>query len=177
MEFEKRKIRKCLKGDRVAQRDLYDTFAPTMYVICCRYTGNEADAKDVLQESFITVFSKLKDFRGDGSLEGWIKRIVCTTAIRFVKKASSIYHPSIDQVFEQPISDENPIEKMGLEEIISLVRKLPDHYRLVFNMNVIEGYSHKEISNELGIGESTSRVQLTRAKKILAECITKQEIL
>lgn len=148
---------------------LYDTYASLVYTVCFRYSKNVEDAQDMLQETFINVFGNLDRFEGNGSFEGWIRKIAVNCAIRqYHKSAKRIDTGDIEH---QPDAESysDVMDTLGAEEIMKVINKLPDGYRMVFNMYAIEGYSHKEISEAIGITESASRSQLTRARKQLME--------
>lgn len=167
-------IQRCLDNDPQAQKELYRRFAPKMFGICLRFTKNKMEAEDVLQEGFIKIFTYLKDYRSEGSLEGWIRRTIINTAINYYKKR--IKELSDIQVEQLEISDqdiEGIIDKLSANELLSLIQKLPDGYRMVFNLSVIEGYTHKEVGKMLGISENTSKSQLSRARAVLQSKIKK----
>ncbi len=168
MHFDEDFIERCLDNDPKAQGALYQKFAPKMFGICLRYARNQMEAEDVLQEGFIKVFRYLKDYRSDGSLEGWIRRTMVNTAINFYKKKSK-YHKDISFEQTDPINqdEENAIDMLSAKELLALIRELPDGYRMVFNLNTIEGYTHKEIGEMLNISENTSKSQLSRARGVL----------
>ncbi|MFN2457449.1 MAG: RNA polymerase sigma factor [Chitinophagaceae bacterium] len=161
----------CIRGESKMQYELYNRFAPKMYGVCLRYAGDAEEAEDILQEGFIKVFKKLESFRGEGSFEGWIRRIFVNTAIEHFRR----------KTYLQPITEkeENTIEAKYLsvldslaeKDIINLIQKLSPGYRTVFNMYVIEGYTHKQIADLLGINEGTSKSQLSRAKMILQDLV------
>jgi RNA polymerase sigma-70 factor (ECF subfamily) len=141
-----------------------------MFGICLRYAKNQMEAEDVLQEGFIKVFRYLKDYRNDGSLEGWIRRTMVNTAINFYKKRIKYQKDlSLDQTEPINTDEESAIDKLSAKELLELIRQLPDGYRMVFNLNVIEGYTHKEIGEMLNISENTSKSQLSRARNVLQE--------
>ena len=164
-------IEGCIRGDRRLQRELYNRFAPKMYGVCLRYAANAEEAEDILQEGFIKVFKKITSFRGEGSFEGWIRRIFVNTAIEYYRK----------KTYLQPITEheENTVEgkylsvldNLAEKDIIKLVQQLSPGYRTVFNMYVVEGYTHKQIADQLGISEGTSKSQLSRAKQILQDMV------
>jgi len=160
-------INGCLAGDRRMQELLYQRFSPKMYAVCLRYASNADDAQDLLQEGFIKVFRNLGKFRKEGSFEGWMRRVFVNTAIEHYRKKVNLN--SIGEREEQTIADSswNILDQLGEKDIIHLVQELAPGYRSVFNMYVIEGYSHKEIGEILGISEGTSKSQLARAKGIL----------
>ncbi len=157
-----------LKGTKETNELLYRHFAPKMYGICLRFAGNPMDADDILQEAFLKIFTKIKDFRNEGSLEGWIRRTFVNTAINYYRKNSrNQRNGDLDGI---DISDDNTeiiYDKLSREELLNLLQELPIGYRTVFNLNVLEGYTHKEIGEMLGISDNTSKSQLTRARAIL----------
>ncbi len=165
----------CRKGDRKAQENLYKTLASRMMGVCMRYAKDTFEAEDVLQMGFVKVFQKVSEFRGEGSFEGWIRRIMVNTAIEsYRKNLRNLNVVDIDEVYDQP---QSTFDMSGLElkDLLKLVQQLSNGYRLVFNMYVIEGYSHKEIAGQLGITEGASKSQLSRARAILKEKIIKME--
>lgn len=164
----------CLLSDRKAQFQFYDKYAPKLFGICMRYAKNATDAEDILQEGFIKIFKYLSDFRGEGSLEGWMRRIIVTTALNFYKR-KNLLNKDIDpdDVKIALPSDHEILAKMTQEEILKLVQELPTGYRTVFNLNTIEGYSHKEIGEMMNISVNTSKSQLSRAKSSLQHKIIK----
>lgn len=160
-------INGCLAGSRQSQEALYQRFSPKMYAVCLRYAGDANDAQDLLQEGFIKVFRNIAKFRKDGSFEGWIRRIFVNTAIeQYRKKINKI---SVSEKEDLAVEDGawNVLDRMAEQDIIQLIQELAPGYRAVFNMYVIEGYSHKEIGDLLEISEGTSKSQLARAKGIL----------
>ena len=165
---EVRLVRRARKGDRAAQRTIYERLAPKMFPICIRYMGDRAIAEDVLQDGFVTLFSKLDTFSGEGSFEGWARKIFVNTALMSLRK-SDVLKESDDIDSAWDVSSDSPtvFENLGYEELMKMIAALPSGFRTVFNMYVIEGYSHKEIGEALGISENTSRSQLQRARIIL----------
>lgn len=163
----------CIDGNRRMQEELYRRFSPRMYAVCLRYAGTAEEAQDILQEGFIKVYKKLGTFRGEGSFEGWIRRIFVNTAIEHFRRKKYL----------QPVTEreENTLEgnylsvldDLAERDIMDLVQQLSPGYRTVFNMYVVEGYTHKEIGDMLGISEGTSKSQLSRAKVILQEMVKK----
>ncbi len=168
MHFDEDFIARCLDNDAKAQAKLYQWFAPKMFGICLRYTRNQMEAEDILQDGFIKVFRYLKDYRNDGSLEGWIRKTIVNTAINFYnKKIKFMKDVSLEQTGPISNDEESAIDKMSVKELLVCIRDLPDGYRVVFNLNVIEGYTHKEIGDMLNISENTSKSQLSRARSVL----------
>ena len=163
----------CLSGNSQAQQQLYDRFAPHMLGVCYRYVQNVHEAEDVLQEGFIRVFRYLKDFRGDGSLEGWLRRIMVTTALNYIKSQKNFRAEfEITIAKEESAEELDALERMENAELMALIQQLSPGYRAVLNLYAIEGYSHKEIGEMLDIGESTSRSQYARAKQWLFKKLT-----
>ena len=168
MIFKKSFIAKLRENDEKAQKTFYQKLAPKMYGICLRFAASRAEADDILQEGFIRVFTHLKDFRGEGSLEGWVRRTIVNTAINSYKKRVKRGMPTdIEYIKEASDDGFSVIEKMAADDLTKLISDLPDGYRTVFNLNVIEGYTHKEIGELLNISENTSKSQLSRARVAL----------
>ncbi|MCX7862844.1 MAG: sigma-70 family RNA polymerase sigma factor [Bacteroidales bacterium] len=167
---EKQIIEQCLKNDRTAQKVLYQTYAPKMYAVCMRYSGKRLEADDILQEAFIKVFKYLPTFRFQGSFEGWIRKIVVNTALDHIKRYVEPMEEIDDNVSDTFIIDaDEVISGLTMQELIALIQELPEGKRLIFNLYVFEGYSHKEIAEMLGISVMTSKGQFSKAKKMLQE--------
>ncbi len=164
-------IRGCMESDRRMQEELYRRFSPRMYAVCLRYAGNAEEAEDILQEGFIKVFKKLDSFRNEGSFEGWIRRIFVNTAIEHFRRKK--YLLPVTEKEENSIEGKyiSVLDELGAKDIMALVQELSPGYRTVFNMYVVEGYTHKEIADQLGISEGTSKSQLSRAKVILQDMV------
>ena len=157
----------CLKGNRESQKHLYERFAPRMLGVCYRYAHTREEAEDFLQEAFITVFRKLHQYRNEGSLEGWIYRITVHTSLNCIKARYPI-DESLDPTELTQLKTPTVLQDgHGEKDLLTLVRSLPDGYRTVFNLYAIEGYSHDEIGQLLGIKPATSRSQYTRARELL----------
>ncbi|MEQ1744268.1 MAG: RNA polymerase sigma factor [Saprospiraceae bacterium] len=162
-------IRGCLRGSAQSQRQLYDQFASKMYAVCLRYARSSSDAADILQEGFVKVFTKLDQFQFQGSFEGWVRRIMINTALRTYQRQRFEYETSgYEHLPEAPV-EPDALASLSEAELLRLISRLPDGYRMVFNMVAIEGYSHAEVADMLGIQESTSRSQLTKARRWLCE--------
>ena len=166
-------INGCKEGDRRMQEEMYRRFSPRMYAVCLRYAGNAEEAEDILQEGFIKIFKKLDSFRGDGSFEGWVRRVFVNTAIEHFRRKR--YLQPVTEREENTIEGKSMSALDGLAEkdILALIKELSPGYRTVFNMYVVEGYTHKEIGDMLGISEGTSKSQLSRAKVILQDMVRK----
>ena len=174
--FEPKLIEACIRGNRAAQKSLYDRLAPRMFPLCIRYVGDRSLAEDILQEGFITIFTRLDSYKGEGSFEGWARRIFVTTALMSLRKKDALKMSDDLEVAQGVKADTaSQIQHIGYKELMNLIMTLPPGFRTVFNMYAIEGYSHKEIADMLGISETTSRTQLSRARIWLQERIKKRE--
>lgn len=142
-----------------------------MLGVCYRYAGNIHEAEDILQEGFIRAFERLKDFRGDGSLEGWIRRIMVTTALNFLKRERHVREQLEMDAADDEVSSTDLLNQLQSAELMAIIQQLSPGYRAVLNLYAIEGYSHREIGEMLGISESTSRSQYTRARQLLQKMI------
>ncbi|RLD43472.1 MAG: hypothetical protein DRI86_09950 [Bacteroidetes bacterium] len=170
-EFEEL-LSNCLQNDRNSQYKLYEKYSRKIFGVCMRYAKNHTDAEDILQEGFIKVFKYLKDYSGRGSFEGWLRRIMVTTALNYYKK-KNLFNKDIDpecSYITLPASNE-ALSTMTHNELLVMIRELPIGYQTVFNLNTIEGYSHKEIGKIMNISVNTSKSQLSRAKNSLRKQI------
>jgi len=161
----------CKEGNRRMQEELYRRLSPRMFAVCLRYAGNSEEAEDILQEGFIKVFKKLDSFRSEGSFEGWVRRIFVNTAIEHFRRKR--YLSPVTEKEENTIEAKftSVLDELAEKDILALVQELSPGYRTVFNMYVVEGYTHKEIADMLGISEGTSKSQLSRAKVILQDMV------
>ena len=158
-----------MRGNAQCQRSLYERFAGKMYAVCLRYARSSSDASDMLQEGFVKVFTKLEQFHFQGSFEGWIRRIMINTALRtYQRQRFDQETTGYENLPDMPV-EPDAISALSEAELLKLIAKLPDGYRMVFNMVAIEGFSHAEAADLLGIQESTSRSQLTKARRWLSE--------
>lgn len=200
MLTEKQLIKKCRRFNVAAQRELYERYAVGFKCLCVRYVKQSADADDVLQEAFLKIFQNIKQFKGEGSFEGWMKRIVINTALYHYKKTLRVKsHLSVDDVSEPSGTDFDDYEKSGSidrtdidenifdyklveqadfskKELLECVDKLKDDFKIVFNLYFIENYKHQQIAEVLGIDEKTSRSRLSRARKYIQELLYKKTI-
>lgn len=173
MYSESELIKRCVKGEAKARRELYDRYSPKLWGVCLRYAKNQMSAEDIMQEGFIRILRYLKNFKGNGSFEGWMRRTMVNTAINYYKKNLKTKNQEFDEAYNISSSDANAVEEISAEELLSLVKELPDGYRTVFNLYIVDGYTHKEIADQLNISENTSKSQLSRARKLLQEKIKK----
>ena len=161
-------VTECAKGSSKAQRALFDKFAPRMLAVCSRYMKNRDEAEDVLQDGFVKVFQKIADFKMEGSLEGWILRVMVNTALDTIRKNKKFLdNVSVDDVHHKVSYTDHQFDNMNVDQLMILINSMPDGYRVVFNMFAIEGYSHKEIADTLGVTENTSKSQYLRARAFL----------
>ena len=167
----------CLSGKRQAQRQLYDTYSRRFMAICLRYLKDQEQAEDVMIQSFMKIFEKLSQFQGKGSFEGWMKRIVVTQALMAIRNNRSLsLSVSLEDAekMQEPVAED--LNQLEVAELMELIQSLPLGYRTVFNLFAIEGYTHQEIGELLGITESTSKSQLNRARSVLKEKITSLQL-
>lgn len=169
-------IRRCRAGERKAQELLYKQYASKMLGVCGRYATDRMEAEDMLQNGFIKIFQKLADYRGDGSFEGWVRRIMVHSSIEYYRK----HHKMMQLVDLEDAGNETSVNalasvKLEANDLLLLIQQLAPGYRIVFNLYAIEGYSHKEIGEIVGITEGASKSQLSRARSILKEQISKME--
>jgi RNA polymerase sigma factor (sigma-70 family) len=168
-------VKECVKGNILAQKMLFDKFSRKMLGVCIRYTKQTDQAEDVLQDGFLKVYKNLVNFKNEGSLEGWIRKIMVNTALDHIRKnaklvleSESDYHLSLNH------QSSFIIEKLMADDLLKLIQTMPEGYRMVFNLFAIEGYSHKEIASTLGISENTSKSQYLRAREYLRVRIQKK---
>jgi RNA polymerase sigma-70 factor (ECF subfamily) len=168
-------IEGCKKGEPKAQKRLFDHFSPKMYALCCRYISDKMEAEDVLVTAFTKIFDRMAQFKGEGSFEGWIRRIVVNESLTYLRRNKNMYlETDIEAADRQP--DLRQVENdLEAEDLIKLIAELPSGYRMVFNLYAIDGYSHKEIAGQLGISENTSKSQLSRARTLLQKNLIELE--
>jgi RNA polymerase sigma-70 factor (ECF subfamily) len=168
-------IRDCRQGNRNAQRDLYDMYSSKMYALCYRYVRNPMEAEDIMVIAFMKVFDHIGQFKGEGSFEGWIRRIMVNEALSHLRKNRNMYlETDIEYADQQPHYEEH-YNQLEADDLVKMIQELPAGYRTVFNMYAIDGYAHKEIAEQLGITESTSKSQLNRARAYLKKMLLELE--
>lgn len=166
----------CQEGDTRAQKQLFDALSPKMMALCLRYMGSREEAEDVLQEGFITLFTKIDSYQGAGSFEGWARRIFVNTALMHLRRTDALgLSDDIEQAHGLFTQEATPVQNMGYRDLMRMISTLPADARTVFNMYVVEGYSHKEIAKELGCTEATSRSKLQRARIRLQEMMKQEQ--
>lgn len=167
-------IKRCLKGVPKYQKMLFDNYAPKMYGVVSRYFSSQAEAQDALQDGFVKVFSKLQDYSGIGSFEGWIRRIMITTSLNLIRKnLKHQFHMDIDEIQDFVEDEAQDYDRFTTREMLDVIQKMPHGYRTIFNLYEIEGYRHNEIASELGISVNTSKSQLLKARQYLRKRISK----
>jgi len=175
-------IEGCIAGKRSAQNALYRKFSAMMLSVCMRYAQNRDEAEDILQEAFIKIFQNIATFRGEGSFEGWMKRIMINHALNHYRKNKKTpFYQDIDEINEQEILGKEELqghhEPVSADILMSLIQLLPQGYRMVFNLYVFEEFSHKEIAKELNISENTSKTQLLKARRMLRRRLSELNLM
>lgn len=162
-------IKGCLAGSRRDQELLYRRHASKLYAICLQYSGNDEEARDILQEGFIKIFENLIHYKHEGSFEGWMHRIIVNTALEHYRSKHNLYRVDDIELIPEPDAEPDNEDYSGLEavDLLDIIRELPPKYRMVFNLFAIEGYSHREIGRMVNISEGTSKSNLSRARVIL----------
>lgn len=158
-------INNCKNNDRKAQASLYQFYAPKLFGICLKYSRNKVEAEDNLQDGFIKIFSKIDQYQHKGSFEGWMKRLMINLCLEKYRKNKDLYLVS-DEI-KDTVEVEVDEEDIKLDVLLTIIQTLPDRYRLVFNLYVLDGYSHKEIARMIHISEGTSKSNLSRARALL----------
>jgi RNA polymerase sigma factor (sigma-70 family) len=162
-------IKNCKKKQPKAQADLYKRYASVLFSVCLKYAPNYTEAEDILQDAFITIFDKITQYKNKGSFEGWLKRVVINTALQRYRKPGVYSLVNEENIKEVEVEVEE--DAIPLDYLLSIIQELPDRYRMVFNLYVMDGYSHREISELLTISQGTSKSNLARARMILKEKI------
>lgn len=170
-------LKDCLRQKPDAQRMLYEHFAPSMLGVCFRYTKSIEDAQDILQDGFVKVFKHLKQYKSEGELGAWIRKIMVNTALNYLKSNRNYQFDMLfDEMHLHLVSTDNPDVTLATKELTKLIRQLPTGFQTVFNLHAVEGYTHVEIASMLGISDGTSRSQYARARALLIQWIEKFSI-
>lgn len=162
-------INDCKAGKRKAQASIYKEFSKRMFGVCLYYSKDYTEAEDILQDGFIKAFAKIKQFENKGSFEGWLRRIMVNTALEKYRKQHHLYAVNDIEDYIEEFSYNDVIDEISAKELLRFVHELSPKYRMVFSLYAMDGYSHQEISEMLGISEGTSKSNLSRARKILQE--------
>ncbi|HNU18629.1 MAG TPA: sigma-70 family RNA polymerase sigma factor [Saprospiraceae bacterium] len=157
----------CKRQDARAQQQLYEHFAGKMYALCCRYIPSKMEAEDVLVIAFTKLFERIDQYKGDGSFEGWIRKIVVNESLTYLRRHKNMYLETEIEAADREPDYANLDSQLETADLMNLVNQLPTGYRMVFNLYAIDGYTHKEIAEQLGISENTSKSQLSRARTLL----------
>lgn len=166
-------IKRCKKKNAQAQEQLYRLYSSKLFSICLKYSNDSSSAEDTLQDAFITIFDKIGQYKNQGSFEGWIKRVTINTALQKYRKQKVFDIINEEQIEEVEVDE----EEISLDYLLEIIQQLPDRYQLVFNLYVLDGYSHKEVAEMLEISVGTSKSNLARARNILKEKLqTNQEL-
>jgi RNA polymerase sigma-70 factor (ECF subfamily) len=175
VEDEQKTINKCKKGNELAQKSLYDKYKVKWFMICLRYARNKAEAEDMLQEGLISIFKDMHQYNPKrAAFSAWSSKVVVNAALQYLRKWKKLqFNQSIDEYEETSTVDAEIYENIGARELTSMIQELPDGYRTVFNLYVIEGYKHREIAEMLSISENTSKSQLMKAKNMLRNRLEK----
>ncbi len=171
-------IKGCIREDTACQKGLFNRYASSLLGVSNRYARNKEDAEDILQDAFIKIFHKINQFKGDGSFEGWMRRVVVNTALKKYTVSRYTKEISVEEVRESKDIDVNDVPSFNHlteKDLLLIINRLPDGYRLVFNLYVIEGYQHDEIADMLGIQSGTSRSQLVKARVLLQKEILQMQ--
>lgn len=169
---EQELIQGCRRGDRAAQKRLYDTFSPKMYALCCRYVKDSMEAEDVLVTAFTKILDKIDQYKSEGSFEGWIRRVVVNEALTWLRRNRNMYLELELEAADYEPDYKSLSDHLEAEDLMTMINELPSGYLIVFNLYAIDGYSHKEIADQLGISENTSKSQLSRARACLQKLLT-----
>lgn len=171
-------IKGCIREDAACQKGLFNRYASSLLGVSNRYARNNEDAEDILQDAFIKIFNKINQFKGDGSFEGWMRRVVVNTALKKYTVSRYTKEISVEEVrdnYDVDINDVPAFNHLTEKDLLLIINRLPDGYRLVFNLYVIEGYQHDEIADMLGIQSGTSRSQLVKARALLQKEILQMQ--
>ena len=171
-------VAQCKKGNREAQKLLYEKFAPKLFAVCVRYCKNRTEAEDFLHEGYIKIFEKIEMFRGEGNIEAWMRKIMVNTMLEeFRNKQKNVFVDENELVINNYTEEEQETDEVfsevSIEQVNDLIDKLPEKYKLVFNLYVVENYSHEQIAEKLGISKNTSKSNLSRARKWLRDKLIK----
>ena len=173
---EQKLVKQCIKGDHRAQRELYEKFSPQMLSVCRRYVRSLEDAEEVLSNAFIKVFRKIDQFKADGPLGAWVRRIMVNESLNYIKYQKNLF-VEVEEENHSKFSHQNLQDDINADHLMEMIADLPLGYRTVFNLYAIEGYTHREIGEMLGISENTSKSQLSKARKQLQERLGRNELL
>ncbi|MCE2733351.1 MAG: sigma-70 family RNA polymerase sigma factor [Cyclobacteriaceae bacterium] len=161
----------CKQNKATAQKQVYEIYSGKMYALCCRYVKNKMEAEDVLVTAFTKVFERIDQFRNEGSFEGWIRRVVVNEALTWIRRNKTMYLETDLELADHEPNYQQLDAELQAEDLVKLIQQLPAGYQLVFNLYAIDGYTHKEIADQLNISENTSKSQLSRARTYLQKML------
>lgn len=174
---EEEMLKGCKSNQEIAQKYLFNRYSRVMTGVCMRYADSYEEAQDIVQDAFIKVFRKIGTFSGKGSLEGWIRRIMVNTSLDYLRSIKNErFNVSVDDVAFKLKENQQAVSDLQAEDLLKIIRTLPTGYRTVFNLYALEGYSHKEIAEQLDISENTSKSQYSRARALLQKKLEKVDI-
>jgi RNA polymerase sigma-70 factor (ECF subfamily) len=173
---EQELIKGCIRREQGAQKCLYDTFSSKMYALCCRYVKDSMEAEDVLVTAFTKILDKIDQYKSEGSFEGWIRRIVVNESLTYLRRNKNMYLELDLEAANYEPDYQTISDHLEAEDLLKMIGELPSGYRIVFNLYAIDGYSHKEIAEQLGISENTSKSQLSRARSYLQRILTENDL-
>lgn len=167
----------CRKGDPIARRQLYERYSRTLYAVCCRYAKDRDMAQDLMHDGFIVILTKIGEFRGEGSLEGWCRRVMVNSVLGYLRKNNPLNQcTEVETMVQVKDGGADVVSKMSNDDLMDCIAELSDGYRTILNLYAVEGYSHKEIGETMNISEATSRSQYSRARARLVEMLEKRGI-
>ena len=169
-------IKGCVRRERTAQKRLYDTFSTKMYGLCCRYVKDPMEAEDVLVTAFTKILDRIDQYKGEGSFEGWIRRVVVNESLTYLRRHRSMYIETELEAADREPDYQQISDHLEAEDLLNMIQELPSGYRIVFNLYAIDGYSHKEIADQLNISENTSKSQLSRARVFLQKLLAERDV-
>ena len=168
-------IKGCVRRERNAQKRLYDSYSSKMYALCCRYVKDSMEAEDVLVTAFTKILDRIDQYKGEGSFEGWIRRVVVNESLTYLRRNRSMYIETELEAADREPDYQQISDHLEAEDLLNMIQELPAGYRIVFNLYAIDGYSHKEIAEQLNISENTSKSQLSRARVFLQKILAERE--
>jgi RNA polymerase sigma factor (sigma-70 family) len=171
---EEEMIQGCIRRERSAQKRLYEAFSPKMYAICCRYIKDSMEAEDVLVTAFTKILERINQYKFEGSFEGWVRRVVVNEALTYLRRNRSMYLETELEAADREPDYQSLSDHLETEDLMNMIQELPAGYKIVFNLYALDGYSHKEIAEQLNISENTSKSQLSRARVYLQNLLNKR---
>ncbi len=169
-------IEGCKRQNRQAQQALYEFYSGKMYALCCRYIKNKMEAEDVLVVAFTKIFDRIKQYKNEGSFEGWMRRVMVNESLSYLRKNKNMYVETEIEAADREVNIDTIENHLEAEDLMKMIELLPTGYRIVFNLFAVDGFSHQEIADQLGISENTSKSQLSRARGLLQKRLAEAEL-